>query len=71
MLAYTTFVAVFGSSIFSAAITSVAKEFGVGREVGTLGTSLYVLGKQSASSTVSIANSARFRFRTNPLGPLV
>jgi DHA1 family multidrug resistance protein-like MFS transporter len=45
MLAYTTFVAVFGSSIFSAGIPFVAAHFKVGREVGTLGTSLYVLGK--------------------------
>jgi MFS transporter, DHA1 family, multidrug resistance protein len=45
MLAYTTFTAVFGSSIFSAGILTVSAKFHVGREVGTLGTSLYVLGK--------------------------
>jgi DHA1 family multidrug resistance protein-like MFS transporter len=44
ILAYTTFVAVFGSSIFSAGIPFVAAHFHVSREVVTLGTSLYVLG---------------------------
>jgi DHA1 family multidrug resistance protein-like MFS transporter len=44
MLAYTTFVSTFGSSIFSAAIPAVARHFGVANEVGTLGTSFYVLG---------------------------
>jgi len=47
MLAYTTFVSTFGSSIFSAAIPAVARQFGVGREEGTLGTSFYVLGKSA------------------------
>jgi MFS transporter, DHA1 family, multidrug resistance protein len=45
MLAYTTFAAVFGSSVFSAGILAVSAHFHVGREIGTLGTSLYVLGK--------------------------
>jgi DHA1 family multidrug resistance protein-like MFS transporter len=44
ILAFQTFVSVFGSSIFSAGIPYVAAQFHVGREVGTLGTSLYVLG---------------------------
>lgn len=44
MLGYTTFVAAFGSSIFSAATRVVAGVFGVSAEVGTLGVSLYVLG---------------------------
>ncbi|TID21352.1 major facilitator superfamily transporter [Venturia nashicola] len=44
MLGWTTFLAAFGSSIFSAATSSVAKVFGVSTEVGTLGVSLYVLG---------------------------
>lgn len=44
MLGWTTFLASFGSSIFSAATSSVAKVFGVSTEVGTLGVSLYVLG---------------------------
>lgn len=43
-LAYVTLVAAFGSSIFSAATGSVAAHFGVSREVGILGISLYVLG---------------------------
>jgi DHA1 family multidrug resistance protein-like MFS transporter len=44
MLGWTTFLAAFGSSIFSAATGTVAAKFGVSREVGTLGVSLYVLG---------------------------
>lgn len=43
-LGFVTLTAAFGSSIFSAAIGSVSREFGVGREVGILGISLYVLG---------------------------
>jgi DHA1 family multidrug resistance protein-like MFS transporter len=45
MLAYTTFTAAFASSIFSAAIPAVAAQFHVGREVGVLGVSFYVLGE--------------------------
>jgi DHA1 family multidrug resistance protein-like MFS transporter len=45
MLAYTTFTAAFASSIFSAAIPAVAAHFHVGREVGVLGVSFYVLGE--------------------------
>jgi MFS transporter, DHA1 family, multidrug resistance protein len=44
MLGYTTTVAAFASSIFSAAAQAVAVEFGVSREVGTLGLSFFVLG---------------------------
>lgn len=44
MLGWTTFLAAFGSSIFSAATGTVAKVFGVSMEVGVLGVSLYVLG---------------------------
>lgn len=44
MLGYTTFIAAFGSSIFSAATRSVAVKFHVSFEVGILGVSLYVLG---------------------------
>lgn len=43
-MGYVTLVAAFGSSIFSAATGSVAAQFGVSREVGILGVSLYVLG---------------------------
>lgn len=43
-LAFVTFCASFGSSIFSAATNTVAEEFGVSRVVGVLGVSLYVLG---------------------------
>ena len=44
MLAYTTFVAAFASSIFSVATPIVAKSYHVSSEVGVLGVSLYVLG---------------------------
>ena len=44
MLAYDALAATMGSSIFSAGISKVAQEFHVGEEVGTLGTSLFVLG---------------------------
>jgi len=44
MLGWTTFLAAFGSSIFSAATRTVAGKFGVSSEVGVLGVSLYVLG---------------------------
>lgn len=53
MLGYTTFVAAFGSSIFSAATRTVAKVFGVSAEVGTLGVSLYVLGFATGKPTLS------------------
>ncbi|KAK6005294.1 hypothetical protein QM012_008073 [Aureobasidium pullulans] len=43
-LGFVTLTAAFGSSIFSAATGSVALEYGVSREVGILGISLYVLG---------------------------
>lgn len=44
MLAYTTFLSTFTSSIFSASISVVSHTYGVSDEVGTLGLSLYVLG---------------------------
>lgn len=44
MLAFDALSASMGSSIFSSATGPVAAEFGVGREVGTLGTSLFVFG---------------------------
>ena len=44
VLGYTTLVAAFASSIFSAATRAVAEQFGVSTEVGILGLSLYVLG---------------------------
>lgn len=43
-LGFVTLTAAFGSSIFSAAIGSVAQQFGISGEVGILGVSLYVLG---------------------------
>lgn len=43
-LAFVTLTAAFGSSIFSAAIGSVTRQFDISAEVGTLGISLYVLG---------------------------
>ncbi|KAK4455468.1 major facilitator superfamily domain-containing protein [Podospora aff. communis PSN243] len=44
ILGYTTMVAAFGSSIFSAATRAVAAEFKVGTTVALLGVSFYVLG---------------------------
>jgi DHA1 family multidrug resistance protein-like MFS transporter len=44
MLAFDALSASMGSSIFSSATGPVAAQFGVGREVGTLGTSLFVFG---------------------------
>lgn len=44
MLGFVTLTAVFGSSIFTAAIGSVAQNYGISGEVGILGVSLYVLG---------------------------
>ena len=44
MLAYTTFVSAFTSSIFSTATGAVSQHFHVSTEVGILGLSLYVLG---------------------------
>ncbi|UPX20263.1 uncharacterized protein EKO05_0010502 [Ascochyta rabiei] len=44
MLAFDALSASMGSSIFSSATMPVAAQFGVGREVGTLGTSLFVFG---------------------------
>ncbi|KAM3459311.1 hypothetical protein NHJ6243_007058 [Beauveria neobassiana] len=44
MLGYTTMTSAFTSSIFSAGTQVVAKQYGVGSEVGLLGTTFYVLG---------------------------
>ena len=44
ILAYDALAATMGSSIFSAGIPGVLRTFHVGEEVGTLGTSLFVLG---------------------------
>ncbi|GAP87850.1 putative major facilitator superfamily transporter [Rosellinia necatrix] len=44
ILGYTTVTSAFTSSIFSAAIPKVSQEFGISKEVGTLGVSLFVLG---------------------------
>lgn len=43
-LGFTTMTSAFASSIFSAATTAVAAEFGVSTEVGILGVSFYVMG---------------------------
>lgn len=43
-LGFVTLTAAFGSAIFSASISAVGAEFGLSREVGILGVSLYVLG---------------------------
>ncbi|KAF2764624.1 MFS general substrate transporter [Teratosphaeria nubilosa] len=44
VLGFVTLTAAFGSSVFSAATSTVAAHFGVSSEVGILGVSLYVLG---------------------------
>jgi len=44
MLGYTTMTSAFTSSIFSSATQVVAMKYGVGQEVGLLGTTFYVLG---------------------------
>ena len=74
MLAYTTFTAAFASSIFSAAIPAVAKHFGVGREVGVLGTSFYVLGESQVRQVRGQHQSDkqhRICYWTHPLGPVI
>ncbi|KAL9108785.1 MAG: hypothetical protein Q9227_006442 [Pyrenula ochraceoflavens] len=65
MLGYTTLVAAFGSSIFSAATTVVATAFHVSTEVGTLGLSLYVLG--FATGPIVWAPLSELRGRRLPL----
>ena len=65
MLGYFTFLAAFGSSIFSAATPTVANVFGVGRTVGTLGVSLYVLG--FATGPIIWAPFSELRGRRLPL----
>ncbi|KAK9428973.1 putative bicyclomycin resistance protein [Lipomyces doorenjongii] len=50
MVCFATFSASFTSAVFSPGIASASKTFGVGSEVGTLGTTLYVLGFASGPS---------------------
>ena len=65
MLGYTTLIAVFSSSIFSAATMPVAKEFHVATEVGILGISLYVFG--FATGPIFWAPLSELRGRKLPL----
>ncbi|KAL8942855.1 MAG: hypothetical protein Q9211_001218 [Gyalolechia sp. 1 TL-2023] len=65
ILGYTTLVAAFGSSIFSAATQVVASYFHVSTEVGILGISLYVLG--FATGPVFWAPLSELRGRRLPL----
>jgi DHA1 family multidrug resistance protein-like MFS transporter len=44
MLGFTTLTAAFGSSIISAATGTISQKFNVSSVIGTLATSLYVLG---------------------------
>jgi DHA1 family multidrug resistance protein-like MFS transporter len=44
LMAFTTFVVTFASSVFSSALRVVAVEFNISDEVATLGTSLFVVG---------------------------
>ncbi|KAL8804248.1 MAG: hypothetical protein Q9182_002702 [Xanthomendoza sp. 2 TL-2023] len=65
MLGYTTLVAAFASSIFSAATQVVAAYFSVSTEVGVLGISLYVLG--FATGPIVWAPLSELRGRRLPL----
>ena len=65
VLGYTTLVAAFASSIFSAATRAVAEQFGVSTEVGLLGLSLYVLG--FATGPILWARLSELRGRKLPL----
>jgi MFS transporter, DHA1 family, multidrug resistance protein len=65
MLGYTTLLAAFTSSIFSAATFAVAAEFDVSTEVGLLGLSLYVLG--FATGPIFWAPLSELRGRKLPL----
>ena len=60
VLGYVTLTAAFGSSIFSAAIGSVAEHFGVSQEVGILGVSLYVLGESHHLTSTEEVLTANF-----------
>jgi MFS transporter, DHA1 family, multidrug resistance protein len=65
MLGYTTLVAVFASSIFSAATFVVSAEFKVSTEVALLGLSLYVLG--FATGPILWAPFSELRGRWEPI----
>jgi DHA1 family multidrug resistance protein-like MFS transporter len=65
MLGYFTFLAAFGSSIFSAATGTVARVYGVGTTTGVLGVSLYVLG--FATGPIIWAPFSELRGRRLPL----
>ena len=49
ILGLATLVVTYASSVFSSASTVVAEQFNVGSVVGTLGTSLFVLGYAGSS----------------------
>lgn len=65
VLAFVSLTASFGSSMFSAAIDSVARNFGLSSEVGILGVSLYVLG--FATGPLLWAPVSELYGRKNPL----
>ncbi|KAL3476502.1 major facilitator superfamily domain-containing protein [Aspergillus californicus] len=44
ILSYSTFANSFTSAVFSAAITDITQEFDIGKEIGSLGVTLFVLG---------------------------
>ncbi|KAF7194006.1 putative transporter [Pseudocercospora fuligena] len=64
-LGFVTLTAAFGSSIFSTATGVVAQQFGISREVGILGVSLYVLG--FATGPIVWAPSSELYGRKMPL----
>jgi DHA1 family multidrug resistance protein-like MFS transporter len=65
MLGYTTFVAAYGSSIYSPTIQAIGREFHVSDEVSILGLSLYVVG--FATGPVLWAPLSELRGRRLPL----
>lgn len=65
MLAYTTLVSTFTSSVFSTATTNIAAQYHVSTEVGLLGLSLYVLG--FATGPVFWAPLSELRGRKLPI----
>lgn len=65
MLAYTTLVSTFTSSVFSAVTTNIAAKYHVSTEVGLLGLSLYVLG--FATGPVFWAPLSELRGRKLPI----
>ncbi|TKA35961.1 hypothetical protein B0A54_12185 [Friedmanniomyces endolithicus] len=70
VLGYVTLTAAFGSSVFSAALGSIAEVFNISREVAILGVSLYVLGFATGPllwARIYFAPMSELYGRKNPL----